>query len=112
MIAINLDTVAQHLFVDEVGKNRPISLNEEAQRDRLNVEETRENIRGRIAQWLVGGLLGIIFLGGVLFVWHPKDVTSEEVEKLISLVMAPVVPIVATVIGFYFGTVSGSKKTG
>lgn len=46
MIAINLDTVAQHLFVDEVGKNRPISLNEEAQRDRLNVEETRENIRG------------------------------------------------------------------
>lgn len=109
MPMVDLDEIAQSLSISVVDGTHPISLDAEAQRDNLNVEETRENIRGRIAQWLVGGLLAIIFVGGLLYVWHPTNITSEQVEKLISLVMAPVVPIVATVIGFYFGTVSSSK---
>ncbi|WP_308721476.1 hypothetical protein [Komagataeibacter xylinus] len=110
MEEIKLGNIAANLTVEEVGSKGPISLDDEAARDQIDVEETRENTRGDIARYLVLGLLTIIFLGGLLLAFHKKRLPDEDVIKFISTVMASIVPIVATVVGFYFGTASGHKK--
>ena len=69
---------------------------------------TRERVRG----WLAGGLsvlLAVIVLGsGVTVAVNPKRLTV--MVELLKLVFAPVVGLVGSVLGFYFGAQAASTR--
>lgn len=70
-------------------------------------EPDRERMRGRIAGWLIGSLVGLSFLLVFVSVVMVRPFDREAVALLISGIFGPIIGIVGTVVGFYFGQISG-----
>ena len=66
----------------------------------------REKIRGIIALTLILLLVGTVLLS-FLSLWL-EWVTAKDLESLLKLVLAPIVALAGSAIGFYFGGKSGS----
>jgi hypothetical protein len=64
-------------------------------------ERDREAVRGRIALLLIWILAGII-VASFLTVWGSPD-KFPTVKSLLELIIAPVVALVGSATGFYFG---------
>jgi hypothetical protein len=71
----------------------------------FNLEERQERIRGRIAQALIV-LLYLIVLPSFFYLWWYKSL--GDLKPLLELILAPIVALVGTATGFYFG---GRGKT-
>lgn len=74
---------------------------------RWDPEPAREKLRGYIAGGLVLLLAGIV-AAAWLALW--SDVATEpEIKDLLGVVMTPVVALVGSALGFYFGGKSSAK---
>jgi len=72
-----------------------------------SVARTRENIRGVIALGLIA-LLSTVVVISLLLIWiHPDR--SKELHELLVLVFGPLIALVGSATGFYFG--SKEKET-
>lgn len=69
--------------------------------NKLSQEERREITRGLLAAGLIGLMGALVIAAPVLLATNRLSV--EEIEKLAQLVLTPLVVIVGTVVGFYFG---------
>lgn len=72
-------------------------------------ERHRERIRGVIVYWLLCILSGIICLGFGSFLWVKPD--SSAIEKLLIIIFGPVVTLLSTALGFYFGGTARSQES-
>jgi Asp/Glu/hydantoin racemase len=73
---------------------------------RHTIDSTRELIAGALV-----GLLAIVTLGAVVYVMaSPGD--EPAVEALLKLVFTPIIGLVGSVVGFYFGAQSEKDKPG
>jgi hypothetical protein len=73
-----------------------------------SVTRARENIRGIIALGLIA-LLSMVVTISLLLIWiHPDR--SKELHELLVLVFGPLIALVGSATGFYFG--SKEKETG
>jgi hypothetical protein len=90
--------VASQPTSELVGELRPFDL-----------EERRETARARISAALLGVLAVIVvtILGGALVLVRPF--TTEAVGLLLSGLLGPIVGLVGSVVGFYFGQQSVQK---
>jgi uncharacterized membrane protein YeaQ/YmgE (transglycosylase-associated protein family) len=89
-------------------KNLDLAAKEKPSQDKPTISDTsynpaedREKARGWIAFALIGLLgaaLGLSFFGA----WH-KAIDSETLMKLMGLVFTPLVALVGSAVGFYFG---------
>ena len=78
----------------------------------FNPEQSRENLRGRLALMLMI-LLAVLAAGMVsITVALVRPFDRETVGLLIAGVLGPVVGLVGTVVGFYFGQISVTGATG
>ncbi len=68
----------------------------------------RESVRAKIALWLLYLVIGIIALAMVGLLANLID--SATLEKLATLVLAPVLTVFGTVLGFYFGERAGKAQ--
>lgn len=76
--------------------------------DTYDPDPDREKIRGRLAQ-LFAGLLAVMALAPILSVildWA----TWDALEGPVSVTFGPIVGIVGTVLGFYFGSKRGGRR--
>lgn len=83
--------------------------------------QERENIRGKIAKWLVGTLVGVVGMVVVIglitaaLCGYSGTCAAETVElraarAIVELILTPLVGLVGAVTGFYYGEKSGSSK--
>ena len=70
----------------------------------FNIDHEQEKVRGRIASALVGLLFMIVLLA---FISHWWGVNYDELKGLLELIIAPVVALVGSATGFYFGGKKG-----
>ncbi len=63
-----------------------------------NRERDREQARSRIAYWLIGILSAVI-----LFVGAIGLLTDRDLDQLTTVFVTPIVGLVGTVLGFYYG---------
>lgn len=72
-------------------------------------DRDRERVRGRIAQWLLGLLFGIVavVLFGIVGGWLPID----HLEKIGAVILSPIVALLGAVMGFYFGEQSRNRNS-
>lgn len=71
-----------------------------------SVARARENVRGTIALGLIG-LLSVVVLFSLLLIWvHPDR--SKELHNLLVLVFGPLIALVGSATGYYFGSKAGS----
>lgn len=68
--------------------------------------ETRENFRGTIALGLIA-LMALTVI--VALVWRHPD-RSKELHDLLALVFGPLVALVGTATGYYFGSQAASRS--
>ena len=67
-----------------------------------SVARARENIRGKIALGLIA-LLSTVVVISLLLIWiHPDR--SKELHELLVLVFGPLIALVGSATGFYFGS--------
>ncbi len=62
----------------------------------------RESIRGRLAIYLLLLLVGVILIS-FIGLWVLNKEGFENLKALLELLLAPIVALVGTVTGFYFG---------
>ena len=67
----------------------------------FNIAKEQEKVRGLIAQALIV-LLAVIILFAFISLWTYSS-TFGDLEKLLTIVFAPVIALVGTAIGYYFG---------
>ena len=67
-------------------------------------KEARERVRSQIAQLLIVLLFVTVVSSFLIFVY---DTNREEVKDLLGLIFTPLVGIIGTVLGFYFGSEKG-----
>ncbi|MCW5773291.1 MAG: hypothetical protein KIT16_16745 [Rhodospirillaceae bacterium] len=68
----------------------------------------RETRRGWIAMLLIALLIGIVIFGFVTLWFGPGGkLTAAELKDFLAILIGPVVGLVGTVAGFYFGEKSG-----
>ncbi|MGQ0529962.1 MAG: hypothetical protein ACT4PG_09150 [Panacagrimonas sp.] len=67
----------------------------------FNIDKEQEKIRGLIAQALVV-LLAILVLFAFITLWVFSSAFAD-LEKLMTIVFGPVIALVGTAIGYYFG---------
>jgi hypothetical protein len=73
-------------------------------------DERREEWRGWLALTLMA-LLSVLAVGLVaITVWLVRPLDRETVSLLIAGIFGPIVGLVGTVVGFYFGQISVSQK--
>lgn len=118
------DTSALPRNLTEVGAPSATSsqaLPRRPEREPYDPGQDREKVRGRIAEWLVGTLVGVVtivvVLGLVLsIVCAFRDSCSTETEQIaivrtiVELVLTPLVALVGAVTGFYYGEKAGSAN--
>jgi hypothetical protein len=71
------------------------------------VARARENIRGIIALGLIALLSAVVVVSLILIWVHPER--SKELHELLVLVFGPLIALVGSATGFYFG--SKEKET-
>lgn len=67
----------------------------------FNLDKEQEKVRGIIAQGLVV-LLAVLVLFAFITLWAFSS-TFADLEKLMTVVFGPVIALVGTAIGYYFG---------
>ncbi len=67
----------------------------------FNIAKEQEKVRGLIAQALTL-LLAVIILFAFITLWTSSS-TFGDLEKLLTIVFGPVIALVGTAIGYYFG---------
>ena len=67
----------------------------------FNLTKEQEKVRGRIAEGLLM-MLGVIVLFAFLTLWA-YGATFSDLEKLMTIVFGPVITLVGTATGYYFG---------
>ena len=67
----------------------------------FNIAKEQEKVRGQIAQALVA-MLAVIILLAFLSLWVYSS-TFSDLEKLMTIIFGPVIALVGTAIGYYFG---------
>lgn len=72
------------------------------------IEHQREKIRGRIAQALIVLLFLVITAAFLVFVLRPKE--FENLDNLLTIIFAPIIGLIGTVLGFYFGSESSETR--
>lgn len=83
----------------------PSSTGPAIQEKAYNPEPARERVRGAIAIALIGLLIGLIT---VLFISVlAKVVLVADLDKIAATILTPIMGIVGTVLGFYYGAKSG-----
>lgn len=75
----------------------------------FNLTKEQERVRGRIAEGLLM-MLGVIVLFAFLTLWA-YGATFGDLEKLMTIVFGPVITLVGTATGYYFGN-KGSSNGG
>lgn len=70
--------------------------------------KTRENFRGVIALGLIA-LMAITVFFSLLLVWVHPDRT-KELHDLLALVFGPLIALVGTATGYYFGSQAASRN--
>ena len=76
----------------------------------MPIEERREIWRGWLALTLMI-LLALLAIGLVtVAVWLVRPFNTQTVSLLIAGIFGPILALVGTVVGFYFGQVSASAK--
>jgi hypothetical protein len=73
-----------------------------------NADKARENVRGLIALWLIVLLASTIALSFFL-VWRHPD-RDKELHELLGLIFSPLIALVGTATGYYFGSQSSSRQ--
>lgn len=77
----------------------------------FNLTKEQERVRGRIAEGLLM-MLGILLLFAFVTLWVYGG-TFADLEKLMTIIFAPLITLVGTATGYYFGNKSaGSQGTG
>jgi len=66
----------------------------------------RDNIRGVIAKWLVLLLAAIVIVPFWFIAWRSGQ--AESVKEILQIVIGPVVALVGSATGYYFGVERGS----
>ena len=66
----------------------------------FNLDEVQEKTRGQIAGWLVA-LLFVIVLAAFASLW--AKAAMADLKQILELLVAPVIALVGTATGFYFG---------
>lgn len=64
------------------------------------IAEKRENMRGVLAL----GVVGLMVVYSLLMVWFVYAKGSTDAETLVTGIFTPIIGIVGTVVGFYFGS--------
>ena len=67
----------------------------------FNIAREQEKVRGLVAQALIV-LLAVIILFAFITLWTYSS-TFDDLEKLLTIVFGPVIALVGTAIGYYFG---------
>ena len=67
----------------------------------FNLPKEQERVRGRIAEGLLM-MLGVIVLFAFLTLWA-YSATFDDLEKLMTIIFGPVITLVGTATGYYFG---------
>lgn len=67
----------------------------------FNIAKEQEKVRGTIAQALVV-MLAIIILLAFISLWA-YSASFADLEKLMTIIFGPVIALVGTAIGYYFG---------
>jgi hypothetical protein len=67
----------------------------------FNLTREQEKVRGRIAEGLLM-MLGVILLFAFLTLWA-LGTNFGDLEKLMTIIFAPVITLVGTATGYYFG---------
>lgn len=81
--------------------DRPAQSPSEPQAAPYNPAKHRENMRGWLAVVLVGVVaLVIVFAGCAL--WHGK-IEIAELQAFLQIIFTPLIALVGSVIGFYYG---------
>ena len=65
-----------------------------------NKDKARESMRGVVTSLLLGVLGFIILASFAILVWGNK---FEQLKELLTLIFTPIVTLVGTSVGFYFG---------
>ena len=83
----------------------------------FRLDRQREETRGRIAMWLLWLLIGVVaaaFLTVWINMWQtgaaPAEAVKTDVAEILQLVLGPVITLLGTVTGFYFGARSRKKS--
>lgn len=92
----------------DLGKSKHFTPEEVVSETPVGISERRELTRGLLAAWLSGLLGAIVIAAPVLLA--TKRVSIGELEKLAQLILTPVVAIVGSVVGFYFGGVTAEAE--
>ncbi len=66
-----------------------------------NPAKQRESMRGKLAIFLVALLTIVIFFTGIAAVF--SSVEFEVIKSLLGLIFTPLMALVGTVVGFYYG---------
>jgi hypothetical protein len=84
---------------------RPSGAEPSIREQAYNPEPAREKVRGAIAIALIALLIGLIT---VLFICVLAGVVLiADLDKIAATILTPIMGIVGTVLGFYYGTKSG-----
>lgn len=75
----------------------------------FNLTREQEKVRGRIAEALLM-LLAVIVLFAFLTLWI-YSTTFVDLEKLMTIIFAPVITLVGTATGYYFGNKTSQSGT-
>lgn len=72
--------------------------------------EMRENVRGVIAKWLVLILAALVTVPFWFIAWRGDQ--AEAVVQILQIVLGPVVALVGSATGFYFGLERSAATSG
>lgn len=65
------------------------------------IAEAQEAVRGRLAQWLTGGAVVLVFFFAVAAA--AKWLSPDDVKTLAAVILSPLVGLAGSAAGFYFG---------
>ena len=86
----------------------PSSIPQAYEVEQYDPTETRENFRGAIALALIT-LMAITVLISLALVWiHPDR--SKDLHDLLALIFGPLIALVGTATGYYFGSQAASHS--
>ena len=99
----NVDSIGERDLTADDGKLDPATFEQLVPEGPalFNIAKEQEKVRGLIAQALIV-LLAVIILFAFITLWTYSS-TFGDLEKLLTIVFGPVIALVGTAIGYYFG---------
>ncbi len=97
-------------LTDEDGALEPAQMGPEVPPlEPFNIAQAQEKVRGLVAQGLIV-MLAIIILMAFITLWSYGS-TFADLEKLMTIIFGPVIALVGTAIGYYFGGKTTQNET-